>query len=330
MNAELLRQFFHRSREWARATRGLELMHMAAAALQEFADVDSGFFIYQRRFNASQEKKPLVFAPWGVFLGCEAELQRLLEKSLQELEVLNPFIEHWRLPEDMPSDVIREHWSKYPLLEYGIWPITSREQIIGAIVVARSKSVSSRLSPQMSHAIVDASAAQVSVALDLILSKRIAEQASERDMLTGLLNRRGLETRFPDIAKRAQSANSSLIVIVIDMDDLKGVNDAYGHPTGDEALRQIAKLIKGCLSEEDLVCRYGGDEFIVAHLTDRPDIDGLVRCLEGAVAKHSSGFQITAGGSLWNVEGNSLEECYRLADERLYERKRHKESTFSS
>lgn len=199
LNASILRGFCHRSREWSRATRGMELFEMAATDLREFADADSGFFVYRKRVltNGVTPQKPMVYAPWGVFTHDEERLQNDVEQTLSQLDLVNPLMEQWMLTEDMPP-VLQKAWNRYGLLEVGIWPLVSHEQMIGVIVVSRTKPAD-RVSVVTGTALMDSCAAQVSLALDLILAGRIAEEASQRDLLTGLLNRRGLEARLPQL-----------------------------------------------------------------------------------------------------------------------------------
>ncbi len=94
-----------------------------------------------------------------------------------------------------------------------------------------------------------------------------ATHAAQHDQLTGLLNRRGLETRFRELAP-AESA-----VLFVDLDGFKAVNDAGGHAAGDRALRGVARILSHAVRAADLVARVGGDEFVVV-LLDASEIAG--------------------------------------------------------
>ena len=113
VNANILRGFCHRSREWSRATRGMELFEMAAADLSEFADADSGFFVYRKRVltEGMKPQTPRVYASWGVFAHDEERLQDDVDHALNQLDLLNPLMEQWMLTEDMPSD-LQEAWKR--------------------------------------------------------------------------------------------------------------------------------------------------------------------------------------------------------------------------
>ena len=83
------------------------------------------------------------------------------------------------------------------------------------------------------------------------------------DQLTGLNNRRFLETHLPPLMQTLAGRNKPLTVMILDIDHFKSVNDTYGHDIGDEILRAFAGRIKSHIRGSDLLCRLGGEEFIV-------------------------------------------------------------------
>lgn len=95
------------------------------------------------------------------------------------------------------------------------------------------------------------------------------EQLASRDGLTGLANRRTFDRRLSDAFHSAEAA-APLSLLLIDVDHFKAYNDTYGHPAGDDVLRQLAGIFgSGCRGNRDLVARYGGEEFAVI-LPDAP------------------------------------------------------------
>ena len=90
----------------------------------------------------------------------------------------------------------------------------------------------------------------------------LRNQAS-RDGLTGLMNRRALDTYLPDAIDRCQRAAIGLCVLMLDIDDFKPLNDTLGHAAGDDVLRSLAQIIRSTIPETDAAFRCGGDEFVV-------------------------------------------------------------------
>jgi diguanylate cyclase (GGDEF)-like protein len=89
-------------------------------------------------------------------------------------------------------------------------------------------------------------------------------ELAETDSMTGLLTNRAYQERLEGEFRRAQLSKQSLALLIADVDFFKHVNDTYGHPQGDELLRQLGEVIRMHARKIDICCRYGGDEFVVA------------------------------------------------------------------
>src|SRR5919107_4780144 len=94
------------------------------------------------------------------------------------------------------------------------------------------------------------------------LEERLWHEAS-LDPLTGLYNRGRFETRFNEEFERARSTGERFMVLFVDVDDFKNVNDNHGHRTGDEALKLVAEILRSFSRRIDVIARHGGDEFLV-------------------------------------------------------------------
>ena len=97
------------------------------------------------------------------------------------------------------------------------------------------------------------------------LSERIREleKLAMTDELTGLMNRRGFETEVHRVLSSATRHNERGVLIYIDLDEFKPVNDQYGHAAGDEVLRHVGQVLAENIRDSDYICRLGGDEFAV-------------------------------------------------------------------
>lgn len=145
------------------------------------------------------------------------------------------------------------------------------------------------------------------------------------DDLTGLSNRRYLNDRLSIMVNRAASEGDSLCVLMMDIDDFKRINDTFGHVMGDKALRFAARALESVFvaDREDIVVRYGGDEFIAA--SQGRTIEELKRCLEDlrlSIASNEVGFTASIGVFYQaHAKNESVEELIRKADEAMYRAK---------
>lgn len=157
-----------------------------------------------------------------------------------------------------------------------------------------------------------------------------------RDPLTGIGNRRRFDTVMQqELARRTQPAGgrrqadeSPLALLVIDLDDFKGINDAHGHQVGDAVLRQVAHRAQTTLRSTDTLCRIGGDEFAVV----APGAHGegarlMAESVCGAISTHYSDSgtpepSASVGWAIFPEDGEDFEALMHAADERMLNRKR--------
>ena len=150
------------------------------------------------------------------------------------------------------------------------------------------------------------------------------------DALTGLNNRRFLESHLASALDRAAHVGHPLSLMLVDVDHFKSVNDTYGHDVGDEVLRTLAQRIRRVVRSADLVCRLGGEEFVIA-MSDTP-LSVAARIAERVRASvQSSPFKIGAPAGLLSVTvsiglaergaGANPDALMRRADKALYDSK---------
>jgi len=89
------------------------------------------------------------------------------------------------------------------------------------------------------------------------------QQEASHDTLTGLLNRRGLHEAAPLCLSKYDRAGQPAAVFLLDLDHFKAVNDQHGHEAGDQVLQLLADVLRQQLRQSDVICRYGGEEFLV-------------------------------------------------------------------
>jgi diguanylate cyclase (GGDEF)-like protein len=160
---------------------------------------------------------------------------------------------------------------------------------------------------------------------------RELEEQAIRDPLTGLYNRRYLLDFLDRELTRARRAGMSLAVIMMDLDRFKQVNDTFGHDAGDCVLMEMAKLLKKSVRGSDMVCRFGGEEFLLV-LTDATPETALRRCEEirAAIKRLEPDYQgrllrsptASFGVALFPHHADGHDALIRASDEALYEAKR--------
>lgn len=193
-------------------------------------------------------------------------------------------------------------------LEYGaddflVKPVDQRELIIRTRSLLRRKQLMDSLLSEASH-----------------------------DHLTGLYNRRQMGEEMRRELARAKRYGYSLTVIMLDVDNFKNYNDTQGHQAGDEMLRALAELLNTSTRGADIVCRYGGEEFII--ILPQTDLAGGMATAEkirrlvaahpfpGGADQPGGRLTISLGVAVYPDHGETAEELIGAADRALYRAKR--------
>ncbi len=145
------------------------------------------------------------------------------------------------------------------------------------------------------------------------------------DSLTGAYNRRYMDTTLRKEYNRCERWGKSLSLCMIDIDNFKRINDTKGHPFGDQVLQRVAAMLSQTIRDEDILCRFGGEEFLVAlPETDAEGAMALSSRLRAAVkqdpflARHGVTF---SGGTATYPEIKGVEELIAASDRALYQAK---------
>src|SRR5436853_2455744 len=141
------------------------------------------------------------------------------------------------------------------------------------------------------------------------------QEMARHDQLTGLSNRRALEEQLPRAMARARRRRSPLSVAILDIDHFKDYNDSHGHLAGDEVLRACAKAWDSALRGEDMIVRFGGEEFLVL-LPDTPP-EQAAEIVERLRSNTPMGQTCSAGLACWDF-AESIDDLLGRADKALY------------
>jgi len=152
------------------------------------------------------------------------------------------------------------------------------------------------------------------------------------DPLTGLYNRRYMETHLGTLLEQAVNRGKSVSILVIDIDYFKAVNDSFGHDIGDHVLQEFASRIRNSIRSIDMACRFGGEEFVLV----MPDTDmslayrigerlrQVIACAPFEVMNITRPLDITISIGIASLQGpdDTAEDILRRADQALYRAKR--------
>jgi len=150
---------------------------------------------------------------------------------------------------------------KYLIRSLAIAPLTVGSEVVGSLNQADHSE--QRFQPDMDTSLLEQLAVKISICLSNVIAHEKLKLLAFRDPLTGLLNRRVMDDALRREFRRAKRYITPLSLIYIDLDDLKIVNDRYGHNIGDDLLKYVATHLEDMSRESDVVARVGGDEFVI-------------------------------------------------------------------
>ena len=158
-------------------------------------------------------------------------------------------------------------------------------------------------------------------------NKALSYEATH-DEITGIYNRKMFET------VREELKDSDIALLLLDVDLFKGINDRYGHQTGDVVLKKTADILQECFRAEDYVCRIGGDEFAVLMVSMKPELEYVVRnkieMLRKKIAHAEDIPEVTVSiGVAYSHDGSAEEDVFRKADRALYTAKENGRNGFA-
>ena len=214
-----------------------------------------------------------------------------------------------------------------------IWlgvPLKVEGRVIGVIVV--QSYTNPHLYSEKDIGLLEFVSNQVSTVIERKKMEKELERLAHYDVLTGCCSRGyGLNLLEQQI-KTAKRKKTPILLLYLDVDNFKYINDIFGHQEGDKVLKEAIKLFKSTLREVDVICRIGGDEFLLIFqensLNDAPLIrERLNKNLEKLNQKLAKPYKIdlSIGLSCYNPsKPQPMYELIRIADKKMYEEKRRK------
>ena len=230
----------------------------------------------------------------------------------------------WRRPER--SEVHCTHFAGKPPERYVCVPLTAHGETLGIITTELPSSEVSALAEAREATLISLGEMAAMTISGLKLRQKLESQ-SIRDGMTGLFNRSFMEIALEREINRAARTGKQIAVMMLDIDHFKQFNDTFGHEAGDVVLREVAEAMRLGVRSEDIVCRYGGEEFVVImpEIATRAALDRaeLLRRMVGELTLRFHGqplrqVTISVGVAMFPDNSELGDELLRAADHALY------------
>jgi diguanylate cyclase (GGDEF)-like protein/PAS domain S-box-containing protein len=206
-------------------------------------------------------------------------------------------------------------------------PIMAKEKILAVMGVGSGKY---RKFPDWEMQMLDTIANQIGMAIENAQLYEHAMELAFTDGLTGLYNRRYIMEQIEREFIRAQRSKAPLSLIMVDLDELKAINDRFGHHEGDGFLKEVARIVKVNTRASDVAARWGGDEFmLLAPGTDSRSASKIAERIRTQVERYKVklegeevGITVSDGIVSYPAHASVVEELLKKADEAMYNAKR--------
>ena len=290
------RQALSRERERARVT--LECIGDAVISTDEKGQVTYLNAVAEELTGWSRESafgEPFSRVFRVVDLDTGEPVRNPAERAIESLEIVE-------IPENCL--LLRPDGSELAIEDSAAPILDADGRLTGAVVIFRDRRMSRENTAKMAH-------------------------LARHDALTGLCNRVAFGEHFAQAINLARRHEKEVGLMFIDLDNFKQVNDSLGHNVGDRLLKYLSRRLTSCVRSTDLVCRYGGDEFVVllSEVGQPEDASRVARKIWKAAAEpvhfqgHPIGLELSIGISLYPEDGSDLESLIQAADAAMYHAK---------
>lgn len=314
--ASRLPRFVEASRNWAQASRGREVLAHAEEVLRSIFSVDQGLIVYakQGELPGTRPESLQIYRSWGFDTpDASRKLSHWFERYRRTWPNRALMTNHWQSGAAVDFRVFPPQGKRPAMV--GQWILSRQSTPIGALVLSRSA-----LEPDDSD-VFTLFAMQISLVLELLVQRRIAEEIGRLDVLTGLWNRRGILDHLPSMVAQAQRRHEELVLAVADVNRLKSINDRHGHLAGDRTLQDVGRHLTGMVRRGDLVGRWGGDEFILLIHARAGEGSTVAQRLTRELASTNLAQTVSIGCAVWGIDGVDWDSCFQVADQRCYQHK---------
>src|SRR6266566_5788380 len=241
---------------------------------------------------------------------------------------------HWSKPAS--DGILCAHFASPDAVAVLCVPMMAQSEVVGLLHLqyepggATGKGGDQESFHKSQETLASAVAGQIALALASLRLRETLREQSIRDPLTGLFNRRIMQESLNRELHRARRKNHPVTVALVDLDHFKRFNDTWGHDAGDLVLKTMAQIFRSHFRAEDVICRYGGEEFsIILPEASAEDAAKRANVLRDEVRKLTIRYldqnldpvTLSIGLATFPQHGSTGEQLLRIADQCLYQSK---------
>jgi diguanylate cyclase (GGDEF)-like protein/PAS domain S-box-containing protein len=231
---------------------------------------------------------------------------------------------------DVQAGVLCHHFVRPPKTGYLCLPLVVQGETLGLFYIDTPAEMNHEHAASWKQMVVTVGEG-IKLSLSNLNLREIMRDQATHDPLTGLFNRRYLDDTLPREINHARRQKARICLAMLDIDHFKHFNDTFGHEAGDLVLRELGRVLQENVRKSDIVCRYGGEEFVLVLLDST--LEASRKHIE-RIRSHVKELQVRYGDQLLNsmslsvglVEANEHEimadDLLRAADEAMYAAKR--------
>ena len=268
--------------------------------------------------NLSTKKASL-----GRVLKKNEEIKQTVKNAASELTLVNEVLKQ----ENIPVQIMKRALTQNAAVEQKVAKAADDLKLVN---VKLTEEIAERISIESELANTKTYLAEVSDDLSKAQVKtEEAQQIALQDALTGLPNRVSFEQRLDHGLIQAKRHGWGLAILFIDIDKFKSINDSYGHDLGDQVLLMVANRLKSFVRDEDMVSRWGGDEFVCLLLEVNQDA-GVTRLAEKMINRIAEACEFNGttlsirasiGIAIYPTDGDTSDILFKNADTAMYKAK---------
>jgi len=284
-----------------------------------FPEGSGALFIYHEKKNVLEEAARWRDFPPGPTVFPQDECWAL--RKGQELLVKDP-----------ASGLLCGHLAGIAAADYLCVPMVAHAENLGLLLLLKETQESSGEGPlsEAKKRLATTAAKQIALTLANLKLRNTLRLQAIHDPLTGLFNRRYMEETLEREIRRVQRKDAPLGIIMLDLDHFKNFNDSYGHEAGDTLLEALGSFLQANIRQEDIACRYGGEEFLLilpeASLeVTRQRAEKLRQGVQNLQVEYRGQplgpITVSLGVAVFPDHGDNVEAIIRAADAALYRAK---------